>query len=126
MIKNGQLRPLSDIHQAIDEDELMRAYDARAMHDLEKRAMRERALRAPLRAAEASGLPANSPRQILNDPAFSGRNSPWRNLKKGAGAGVLGALLGLFQKQSDMAEMARDEDYMMGPHLPWGGEKVNE
>lgn len=121
MLKRGELRPLSDLHQALDEDELMRAYDSRAMDDLERRIQRDRAKASPIREAERSARP--SPREILKDPKFAPtKGNPWR----GVGTGLaLGGLMGLFDKQSEMAKMGRDEDYLYGPHLPWGGEPQN-
>ena len=124
MIKKGELHPLSDLHQALDEDELMRAYDERAMNEMERRVRMDRAKQSPIRMAERSARP--SPREILKDPAFApSRPNPWRwaGLARGAGLGVL---MGLFDKQSEMAKMGRDEDYFYGPHLPWGGEPTNE
>lgn len=124
MIKKGDLHALSDLHQAMDEDGLMEAYDARRMQDMENKVRVDRAKAAPLRPAEAGRGP--SPREILKDPAFSGRGpSPWQRIKGPAGTIGLGLLMGLFDKQSEMAKMGRDEDYMMGPHLPWGGEPTN-
>ena len=107
MIKKGDLHALSDRHGAMDEEELMRAYDARAMQDLEDRVRIDRAKASPLRAAEPRG---DSPRRILEDPQFSGRKSPW-NWKGPAGTIGLGLILGLFEKQSQMAEMGMGDDF---------------
>lgn len=104
MLKKGELHPLSDLHQALDEDELMRAYDERAMNEMEKRVRMDRAKAYPLREAERSAR--LSPREILKDPRFApAKGNPWR----GVGTGLaLGGLMGLFDKQSEMAKMGED------------------
>lgn len=110
MIKKGDLHALSDLHQAMDEEGLMEAYDARAMNDMENRIRTDRAKAQPLRVAESRAMPADHPRRLLDDPQFSGRKSPW-NWKGPAGAIGMGMLLGLFEKQSQMAEMGMEDDF---------------
>lgn len=52
------------------------------------------------------GLRPNNPRQILKDPRFApAKPSPWR----GVGSGLaLGGILGLFDRQTEMARMGED------------------
>lgn len=58
------------------------------------------------------GYRSDNPRNILKDPAFSGRGpSPWQRLKGPAGTAGLGLLMGLFDKQSQMAEMGMGDDF---------------
>lgn len=104
MIKAGELKELSHLHEALDEDELMRAYDARAMDDLERKIRADRAKASPIREAGRSAAP--SAREILKDPRFApAKPGQWR----GVGSGLaLGGLLGLFDKQTEMARMGED------------------
>ncbi len=128
LIKAGDFKQLQDIHDVIDEEELSRAYDHRSMDKGEGEARKRIAARNPPRLVPpGSASPWSAPakqdaRIILKDPNFAPKPSPWGNAKAGIGAGVLGLLMGMFDKQSASATMGRDEDYMMGPHLPWGGE----
>lgn len=115
MIKRGEFRPLSDIHQAVDEDLLMEAYDSRAMRDLEARMQRERAAQSPPRLVERSGAPAaNSPRQILADPEFSGRQP-----KGGGNPWAIAAML--MMDPVPISQDTWDPKYYEGPPLytPW-------
>lgn len=119
MIKRGDFRALSDLHDAIDEDELLRAYDARRLDDIKWADGKMKELQNPesfkVMHGEGKKMPPNpwkqrSPRVVLDDPAFAPKQArvagnPW----------ALAAALLL--APSEIGE----EDYT--DRGQWGGEK---